>query len=80
MCCVCQGFLDIHWAKWKRVLITRAISIVPTVIVAVVVTSKLDEMTMWMNVLQSIQLPFALLPIMHFTNSRRLMGEFQNSL
>nr|KAG5693454.1 hypothetical protein BaRGS_022341 [Batillaria attramentaria] len=73
------GFLHLRWAKWKRVLLTRAISIVPTVIVALVTASKLDDMTQWLNVLQSVQLPFALIPIMHFTNSERVMGEFKNT-
>ncbi|KAK7093057.1 metal transporter nramp1 homolog [Littorina saxatilis] len=76
---VMEGFLQIRWAKWKRVLLTRAISIVPTVIVASVMTAELDTMTQWMNILQSVQLPFALLPIMQFTNSERIMGEFKNS-
>lgn len=77
---VMEGFLHLHWAKWKRVLLTRAISIVPTVIVAVVTAAKLDDMTQWLNVLQSVQLPFALIPIMHFTSSQRVMGEFQNTM
>ncbi|KAL8559335.1 hypothetical protein ACOMHN_060025 [Nucella lapillus] len=77
---VMEGFLHIRWAKWKRVVVTRSIAIVPTVIIAVVTTDKLDDMLLWLNVLQSMQLPFALLPIMHFTNSSRVMGQFRNSV
>lgn len=75
-----QGFLHLHWAKWKRVLLTRSISIIPTVVVASVTSSRLEDMTQWLNVLQSVQLPFALIPIMHFTSSPRVMGEFHNTL
>ena len=32
----------------------------------------------WLNILQSVQLPFALLPVLHFTSSPRLMGSFAN--
>ncbi|XP_025081658.1 LOW QUALITY PROTEIN: natural resistance-associated macrophage protein 2-like [Pomacea canaliculata] len=77
---VMEGFLHLHWAKWKRVLLTRSISIIPTVVVASVTSSRLEDMTQWLNVLQSVQLPFALIPIMHFTSSPRVMGEFHNTL
>ena len=73
-----QGFINIKWAKWKRVLLTRSIAIIPTIIVALIATRDLDTMNAWLNVLQSVQLPFALLPILHFTNSKRVMGEFKN--
>ncbi|XP_064644350.1 uncharacterized protein LOC135498109 [Lineus longissimus] len=75
---VMQGFLKIQWAKWKRVLLTRSIAMVPTIIVALIATNDLDAMNTWLNILQSVQLPFALLPILHFTNSQRIMGEFKN--
>ncbi|KAK3605981.1 hypothetical protein CHS0354_019660 [Potamilus streckersoni] len=72
------GFLNIKWAKWKRVLLTRSIAIVPAIVVALAATDGLDNMNNWLNVLQSVQLPFALLPILHFTNTSRIMGEFKN--
>lgn len=75
---VMEGFLNIHWAKWKRVLVTRSIAMVPTIIVALLAKNDLDLLNTWLNVLQSVQLPFALLPVLHFTNSERIMGEFKN--
>ncbi|CAH1774872.1 unnamed protein product [Owenia fusiformis] len=75
---VMEGFLKIHWAKWKRVLLTRSIAMVPTIVVAVSATSYLDSLNTWLNVLQSVQLPFALLPILHLTSSSRVMGTFKN--
>ncbi|XP_033099615.1 metal transporter nramp1 homolog [Anneissia japonica] len=77
---VMQGFLKIRWPKWKRVLLTRSIAMVPTIIVAVSAQSELDILDSALNVLQSIQLPFALLPILHFTSSERIMGSFKNSI
>ncbi|XP_052254510.1 uncharacterized protein LOC127860466 isoform X1 [Dreissena polymorpha] len=75
---VMQGFINIKWAKWKRVLLTRSIAMVPTIVVAIIATSDLDAMNNWLNVLQSVQLPFALLPVLHFTSSERIMGDFKN--
>ncbi len=75
---VMEGFLKIRWPKWRRVLITRSIAIVPTILVALLATNNLDKMDTFLNVLQSIQLPFALLPVLHFTSSKRIMGDFRN--
>ncbi|WAR27821.1 NRAM2-like protein [Mya arenaria] len=65
---------------WKRVLLTRSIAMVPTIIVALIATKDLDAMNNWLNVLQSVQLPFALLPVLHFTSSSRIMGDFKNGM
>ncbi|CAC5399995.1 SLC11A2 [Mytilus coruscus] len=75
---VMEGFMNIRWSKWKRVLLTRSIAMVPTIIVALIATNDLDAMNNWLNVLQSVQLPFALLPVLHFTSSETIMREFKN--
>ncbi|GAB1610163.1 metal transporter nramp1 homolog isoform X1, partial [Argonauta hians] len=75
---VMEGFLNIKWAKWKRVLMTRSIAMVPTILVALLATKYLDIMNNWLNVLQSVELPFALFPILHFTNSFKIMKDFKN--
>ncbi|XP_071788572.1 metal transporter nramp1 homolog [Asterias amurensis] len=75
---VMEGFLKIRWPKWRRVLITRSIAIVPTLLVVLLASSKLDTLDTFLNVLQSIQLPFALLPVLQFTSSQRIMGDFKN--
>ena len=51
---VMEGFLDIKWAKWKRVLLTRSIAIVPCVIIAIAAHSRLDALSEWINVEQSL--------------------------
>jgi len=75
---VMQGFLNLKVARWKRVLLTRSIAIIPAVIVALTATDHLDDLDEWLNVLQAVQLPFALVPVLLFTSSHAIMGEFQN--
>ncbi|GMF58560.1 unnamed protein product [Phytophthora fragariaefolia] len=74
---VMEGFLDIRIAAWKRVALTRGVALVPAVIVALISQHRQfqsDRFNELLNVLQSVQLPFALLPLLAFTSSRRLMG------
>lgn len=74
-----QGFLNLKWKRWQRVLLTRTIAILPTVLIAIF--SGIDDMTTMndlLNVLMSLQLPFALLPILTFTSSTYVMSEFSN--
>ena len=76
-----EGFLNIKWARWKRVLFTRSIAIAPTLLVAIFADIRhLTNMNDILNVLQSLQLPFALFPILHFTNEARVMSSFKNGL
>jgi hypothetical protein len=49
-----QGFLDIRWAKWKRVLLTRSVAIVPCVVIAIVARNSLDYLDNYINVEQSL--------------------------
>ncbi|GAQ86250.1 Mn2+ and Fe2+ transporters of the NRAMP family [Klebsormidium nitens] len=77
---VMSGFLNWKIKAWKRVLITRCFAIVPTMAVAVYFGSErgsqLDVLNQWVNVLQSVQVPFALLPLMMLASSRSVMGPF----
>ncbi|TNV80349.1 hypothetical protein FGO68_gene15737 [Halteria grandinella] len=76
---VMEGFLDIKLPVWKRVFITRSIAIFPALIVAFI--SDYDEVDTYLNILQAIQLPFALIPLLKFTSSPKIMGDrFVNSL
>jgi natural resistance-associated macrophage protein len=77
---VMQGFLNLTIAPWKRVLITRLVAIVPAIVVALVATNNLDFLDELLNVVQSIQLPFALLPALKFTTTENIMGIFKNSM
>ncbi|KUF96905.1 Phosphatidylinositide phosphatase SAC1-B [Phytophthora nicotianae] len=74
---VMEGFLDIRIAAWKRVALTRGVALIPAIIVALISQDRQfqsDRFNELLNVLQSVQLPFALLPLLAFTTSKRLMG------
>ena len=77
---VMEGFLNIRLRPWLRRLITRGIAIVPAVIVAIMYgehgTAKLLVLS---QVILSLQLSFAVFPLVIFTSDRAKMGEFANS-
>ncbi|XP_036419462.1 natural resistance-associated macrophage protein 2-like [Colossoma macropomum] len=78
---VMEGFLTLNCSRFARVLVTRSIAIVPTLLVAFFQDLKdLTVMNDLLNALQSIQLPFALFPILTFTSLTRVMNDFANGL
>ena len=63
---VMSGFLDLGVTQWQRVAVTRSVAIAPTLVVALLFRgggNQLDVLNEWINVLQCIQLPFALIPV-----------------
>ncbi|XP_012230809.1 protein Malvolio isoform X2 [Linepithema humile] len=76
-----EGFLNLQWARWKRVLFTRTIAIIPTFLVAFFADlNNLSDMNDILNAIMSLQLPFATLPTIAFTSSVHIMGEFRNGI
>ncbi|XP_034944715.1 LOW QUALITY PROTEIN: protein Malvolio [Chelonus insularis] len=74
-----EGFLNLQWARWKRVLFTRTIAIVPTFFVAFYANIQdLTGMNDILNAVMTLQLPFATLPTIAFTSSEQIMGKFKN--
>ena len=74
---VMEGFLDVRLAVWLRRLVTRAIAIVPAVVVVAAMGDRgATELLVLSQVVLSLQLPFAVIPLVAYTGSRRLMGEF----
>lgn len=74
------GFLNLRLKKWMRSLITRSFAIVPTIIVALVFDTTegaLDVLNEWLNVLQSIQIPFAIIPLLCLVSKEHVMGTFK---
>lgn len=74
------GFLNLRLKKWVRALITRSCAIIPTMIVALVFDTSedsLDVLNEWLNVLQSVQIPFALIPLLCLVSKEQLMGTFK---
>ncbi|XP_034022750.1 natural resistance-associated macrophage protein 2-like isoform X2 [Thalassophryne amazonica] len=78
---VMEGFLNLRWSRFARVLLTRSIAITPTLLVAIFQdVQHLTGMNDFLNVLQSMQLPFALIPILTFTSLSSLMSEYANGM
>ncbi|XP_029450807.1 natural resistance-associated macrophage protein 2 isoform X4 [Rhinatrema bivittatum] len=78
---VMEGFLNLKWSRFKRVILTRSIAITPTLLVAIFQdVEHLTGMNDFLNVLQSLQLPFALIPILTFTSLRPIMNDFVNGI
>ncbi len=77
---VMEGFLNIRLAPWLRRLITRLLAIVPAIItVALFGTSGTAKLLILSQVVLSLQLSFAVFPLVKFTCDRRKMGEFTNA-
>jgi manganese transport protein len=77
---VMEGFLRIRLRPWLRRLITRLIAIVPAVIVTAIYGEHgTASLLVLSQVVLSLQLPFAVVPLVAFTSSRRKMGEFVNA-
>ena len=74
---VMEGFVGIKIRPWLRRLITRLIAIVPTLIVIKIAGDKsVDDLLVFSQVILSLQLPFAIIPLLHFTASKIKMKEF----
>src|SRR5256885_11802998 len=74
---VMEGFLNIRLRPWLRRLITRVVAIIPAVIVAALfVASGTAKLLLLSQVILSLQLSFAVIPLVLFTSDRRKMGQF----
>jgi manganese transport protein len=78
---VMEGFLNIRLRPWLRRLITRAIAIVPAVgVIGIYGESKTTDLLIWSQVILSLPLGFAVIPLIRFTSESAKMGEFVNPL
>ena len=76
---VMEGFLDIKLRPWLRRLITRGIAVVPALIVTLIYGEKgTGELLVLSQVILSLQLSFAVVPLVLFTGSKAKMGPFVN--
>ena len=76
---VMEGFLHIHLAPWLRRLVTRLLAIIPAVIVITYWGEQyVGNLLILSQVVLSLQLPFAVLPLVLFTSDRTKMGTFAN--
>lgn len=77
---VMEGFLNLRLKPWLRRLITRALAIIPAVIViGIYGEGKVTSLLILSQVILSFQLPFAVIPLVQFTSNKAKMGSFVNS-
>jgi manganese transport protein len=74
---VMEGFLNLRIAPWLRRMVTRLIAIVPAVVVTIWAGDRATgQLLIFSQVVLSLQLPFAVVPLVMFTASRAKMGPF----
>ncbi|WP_454619430.1 Nramp family divalent metal transporter [Bradyrhizobium cenepequi] len=74
---VMEGFLNLRLPSWARRLLTRGIAIVPVVVVTALYGERgTAELLVFSQVILSMQLPFAVIPLVRFVSDRRKMGKF----
>ncbi|MCU1305904.1 MAG: family Mn2+/Fe2+ transporter [Acidobacteriaceae bacterium] len=77
---VMEGFLNIRLKPWLRRLITRLVAIIPAIIVTVFIgESGTARLLIFSQVILSMQLSFAVFPLVAFTSDKKKMGEFVNA-
>ena len=76
---VMEGFLNLRMPAWLRRTITRSLAIIPAVIVVGLYgDSGATKLLVFSQVVLSLQLPFAVIPLVRFTGDRARMGQFAN--
>jgi manganese transport protein len=74
---VMEGFINLRIRPWLRRLITRLIAIIPAVVVILIYgESGTGPLLILSQVILSLQLPFAVFPLLQFTSNREKMGRF----
>jgi manganese transport protein len=74
---IMEGYLDLKVAPWLRRLITRSVALIPAVLTIILVGEQATQHLLVLSqVILSLQLAFAVIPLIHFTSDRRNMGEF----
>jgi Mn2+/Fe2+ NRAMP family transporter len=78
---VMEGFLNLKIAPWKRNLITRSVAIIPSLTISIVAgRTGATLLILISSMIMSIQLPFALVPLLKLTSNYTIMGDFKNSI
>ena len=71
-----EGFIDIRLPGWVRRLVTRLVAIIPAIAVTLIYgEGQTAKLLILSQVILSFQLPFAIVPLVMFTASRKKMGE-----
>ncbi len=76
---VMEGFIDLRMPAWARRLVTRGLAIIPAVVVAMAYgNGGVTRLLILSQVILSLQLPFAVIPLVRFTSDPALMGSLVN--
>eukprot|EP00301_Raphidiophrys_heterophryoidea_P002185 c11023_g1_i2.p1 GENE.c11023_g1_i2~~c11023_g1_i2.p1 ORF type:complete len:341 (+),score=94.82 c11023_g1_i2:556-1578(+) len=74
---VMEGFLNIQISAFKRVLFTRSVALVPAMFVSAFFTQRdINALDSFVNIMQAFVLPFAIVPVLRFVSSERIMGPY----
>ncbi|MEN2370218.1 Nramp family divalent metal transporter [Leuconostoc lactis] len=78
---VMEGFIRLRIPMWIRRVITRGLALIPVIIFTLLyggAEAELDQLLVYSQVFLSLALPFAMAPLIYFTSSKKIMGEFAN--
>lgn len=74
---VMEGYLQLRINPWIRRLLTRLLAIIPALLVILIYgEEKIDSLLILSQVILSLQLGFAIIPLIHFVSDKKLMGKF----
>ena len=74
---VMEGYLHLRINPWVRRLLTRLLAIIPALIIILIFgESRVDDLIVFSQVILSVQLGFAVIPLIHFVSDKKLMGKF----
>lgn len=77
---IMEGFINLRIKPWVRRIITRLLAIIPAVIfIGLYGANAATELLIFSQVVLSLQLSFAVFPLLMFTSDKKIMGEFANS-
>jgi manganese transport protein len=76
---ILEGFIHIRMRPWLRRMVSRLLAIVPAIAVIAIAGNKgIDELILFSQVVLSLQLSFAVVPLVQFTSDKAKMGAFVN--
>jgi len=75
---VMEGFIHLKVPRWLRRVVTRGLALIPVLAFTIIYAGdegKLDQLLVYSQVFLSIALPFAMIPLIYYTSSKKVMGE-----
>lgn len=79
---VMEGFINIRLPLWQRRLLTRAVTLIPILIIGFMINfneEQFEQLIIYAQVILSIALPFTLYPLVALTGSQKMMGQHANA-